>query len=195
MNPLCVCVFAGSRGGVSTLLLDAATRLGEQLATRGMTLVYGAGGRGMMGALANGALAKSGQVIGVIPDSIVIREWAHTGLSELHVVADMHERKARMSALSDVFVALPGGIGTLEELFEMYTWAQLGFHAKPVALLNVHGFYEPLLAMLDQMTEQAFLSEPARALLQAHSDVDSLLDWLNTRASDGMAQTPRPTAP
>jgi len=109
---------------------------------------------------------------------MVIREWAHTGLSELHVVTNMHERKARMNALSDVFVALPGGIGTLEELFEMYTWAQLGFHEKPVALLNVHGFYEPLLAMLDHMTDQGFLSAHARSLLQSHSSLESLIEWL-----------------
>lgn len=184
VKPYSVCVFAGARAGVSFELLQAATLIGEALAERHMTLVYGAGSHGMMGALANAALAKAGHVVGVIPDSMVIREWAHTGLSELHVVSDMHARKALMSAKSDAIVALPGGIGTLEELFEMYTWAQLGFHDKPVALLNVCGFYEPLLTMLDHMTDQGFLSASTRALLHSHTSVAALLEWL-----DGLAST------
>ena len=134
----------------------------------------------MMGALADSALAHGGRVLGVIPDGMVAREWAHGGLSELHVVRDMHERKAKMNALCDAFVALPGGIGTLEELFEMYTWAQLGFHDKPIALLDVASYYAPLLAMLDRMVAQRFLDSAARNALTSTNSVDVLLAWLDS---------------
>jgi uncharacterized protein (TIGR00730 family) len=180
MKARSICVFAGARTPNEPRFIEAAKALGAALATRGMTLVYGGGSRGMMGALADSALAHGGRVLGVIPDSMVVREWAHGGLSELHVTRDMHTRKAKMNELSDAFVVLPGGIGTLEELFEMYTWAQLGFHDKPIALLDVESFYAPLLAMLDRMVEQRFLDSSARAALVSANTVDVLLAWLDS---------------
>lgn len=173
-------MFAGARDPIEPSFIEAARAVGSALAERGMTLVYGGGSRGMMGALADSALARGGRVLGVIPDSMVVREWAHPGLSELYVTRDMHTRKAKMNELSDAFVVLPGGIGTLEELFEMYTWAQLGFHNKPIALLDVGAFYAPLLAMLDRMVEQRFLDGAARAGLASANSVEVLLDWLDS---------------
>jgi len=180
MKPRSVCVFAGARSPLDPTLLEAARTLGTGLAARGITLVYGGGARGVMGALADAALARGGRVLGVIPESMVAREWAHAGLTELHVVPDMHTRKAKMNALADAFVAMPGGIGTLEELFEIYTWSQLGFHDKPIALLDVASFYAPLLAMLDHMVAQQFLDRPARQALVAANSVDALLSWLDS---------------
>jgi uncharacterized protein (TIGR00730 family) len=173
-----LCVFAGSSAGRDPEHLRVAARLGAVLARRGVGLVFGAGHMGLMGALADAALAEGGEVIGVIPGSMVQREWAHRGLSELHVVADMHERKAMMNELSDAFVALPGGIGTLEELFEIYTWAQLSFHHKPVGLLNVGDYYGPLLEMLDRMVEQGFLGREARGLLACEPSIERVLERL-----------------
>jgi uncharacterized protein (TIGR00730 family) len=180
MESRSICVFAGARVPIEPLFIEAAKALGAAFATRGITLVYGGSASGMMGALADAALAHGGRVLGVIPDSMVEREWAHSGLSELHVVRDMHARKAKMNELSDAFVVLPGGIGTLEELFEMYTWAQLGFHNKPIALLDIASFYAPLLAMLDRMVEQRFLDSSARAALVSANSVDVLLSWLDS---------------
>jgi uncharacterized protein (TIGR00730 family) len=178
MSSRAVCVFAGARAPRSRELVTLAADLGAALAQDGTTIVYGGGSNGLMGALADAALASGGRVIGVIPESMVIREWAHRGLTELHVVPNMHARKAKMNELSDAFVALPGGIGTLEELFEVYTWAQLGFHAKPIALLDVAHYYEPLLAMLDRMVVEDLLTQPARACLHAASSIGALLTWL-----------------
>jgi uncharacterized protein (TIGR00730 family) len=180
MQSRSICVFAGAREPLEPLFMACARELGAALATRGITLVYGGGARGMMGAIADSALAHGGRVLGVIPDSMVAREWAHGGLSELHVVRDMHERKAKMNALCEAFVALPGGIGTLEELFEMYTWAQLGFHDKPIALLDIGSYYAPLLAMLDRMVEQQFLDSAARSALASANSVEVLLAWLDS---------------
>lgn len=180
MTTRSLCVFAGAREPLEPALIEAARALGAALARRGITLVYGGGARGMMGALADSALAGGGRVLGVIPESMVAREWAHGGLTELHVVRDMHTRKAKMNELADAFVALPGGIGTLEELFEIYTWAQLGFHDKAIALLDVGGFYAPLIAMLDRMVEQRFLDPAARAALISANRVEALLDWLDS---------------
>lgn len=180
MQSRSICVFAGARDPLDLAFIEAARALGAALATRGVTLVYGGGARGMMGALADAALANGGRVLGVIPDSMVAREWAHGSLSELHVVRDMHARKAKMNELSDAFVVLPGGIGTLEELFEMYTWAQLGFHDKRIALLDVASYYAPLLAMLDRMVEQRFLDSASRAALVSANSVDDLLSWLDS---------------
>lgn len=180
MQPRSICVFAGARDPLDLSLIDAARALGAALATRDHTLVYGGGARGMMGALADSALAHGGRVLGVIPESMVAREWAHGSLSELHVVRDMHARKAKMNELSDAFVVLPGGIGTLEELFEMYTWAQLGFHNKPIALLDIASYYAPLLTMLDHMVAQRFLDTAARAALSSANSVDALLGWLDS---------------
>jgi uncharacterized protein (TIGR00730 family) len=173
-----LCVFAGSSAGRDPEHRRLAGHLGETLARRGIGLVFGAGHVGLMGAMADAALAEGGEVVGVIPRSMVEREWAHTGLTELHVTEDMHERKALMNQLSDAFLALPGGIGTLEELFEVYTWAQLGFHHKPVGLLDAGGFYGPLLQMLDRMVEQGFLGREARGLLVCDPKLDQVLDAL-----------------
>ena len=144
-----VCVFCGSQPGDDPAYEGAAWALGETLAAMGIELVYGGGHVGLMGAIADAALAAGGEVTGVMPRALVDREIAHTGLSRLHVVGSMHERKAMMSELSEGFVALPGGSGTLEEFFEVLTWAQLGEHGKPCGLLNVAGYYDPLLAVFD----------------------------------------------
>ncbi len=178
MSSRAVCVFAGSRVPRSSALTTLAADLGSALVQNGTTIVYGGGSNGLMGSLADSALAAGGRVVGVIPESMVIREWAHPGVSELHVVANMHARKAKMNELSHAFVALPGGIGTLEELFEVFTWAQLGFHGKPIALLDSTGYYEPLLAMLDRMVDEDLLAPAARALLHAAPSIERLMTWL-----------------
>src|SRR5512133_2919831 len=144
-----VCVFCGSSPGANPAYLQAARTVGDLLARRRITVVYGGGRIGIMGAVADSALAAGGKVIGVIPKSLVTREVAHLDLADLRVVGSMHERKALMSDLSDGYLVLPGGLGTLEELFEVATWAQLGIHSKPIALLNVDGFYDRLLAFLN----------------------------------------------
>ncbi len=176
MNSLCV--FCGSNPGASPVYGDAAARLGRTLARRGLTLVYGGGRVGLMGVVADAALAAGGKVIGVIPEALATRELAHAGLTDLQVVGSMHERKARMSELADGFLALPGGIGTLEEWFEVWTWSQLGFQPKPCGLLEVAGYYRHLLAFLDHMTAQRFLSEPHRAMAIVDDDPERLLDRL-----------------
>jgi uncharacterized protein (TIGR00730 family) len=178
--PASVCVFCGSSPGTDAALADVARDFGARLARRGMALVYGGARRGLMGALADAALEDGGRVTGVIPHGLWTREVGHTGLSELLVVDSMHERKALMAERSDAFVALPGGIGTLEELFEAWTWAVLGIHEKPIALLNVGGFFDPLLAMLDQMTAQGFLRDAHRRMLVVDDDAERLLDRLAT---------------
>lgn len=152
--------------------------MGRLLAEQGIRLVYGGGRVGLMGAVADAALEAGGEVVGVIPRGLVAREVGHTGLTELHLVDTMHERKARMAELSDGFIALPGGIGTLEELFEVWTWGMLGIHRKPYGVLNVDGFYFPLLAFLDVLVEQGFLPPEARTMLIAESSPIRLLDRL-----------------
>src|SRR3954449_13611628 len=152
-----VCVFCGSKSGGRPVYADAARRLGAALAARGCELVFGAGHVGLMGVLADAVLAAGGRAVGVIPQALVDRELAHRGLTELHVVGTMHQRKALMADLSDAFVALPGGYGTGDELFEILTWAQLGIHAKPIGLLNVAGYFDAMLAWLDHMTREDFL--------------------------------------
>jgi uncharacterized protein (TIGR00730 family) len=173
-----VCVFCGSSSGSRPEYADAARRLGAALARRGLGLIYGAGNVGLMGVLADAALAAGGRVVGVIPHALVQRELAHAGLSELHVVDTMHERKARMADGADAFAALPGGYGTLDELFEILTWAQLGLHARPVGLLNVCGYFDPLLAWTDHAVREGFLREKHRHMLLVASEVDELLDRL-----------------
>jgi uncharacterized protein (TIGR00730 family) len=172
-----LCVFCGSQTG-SHVYIDAARRFGELLAQRGLGLVYGAGHIGLMGVLADAALASSGQVIGVIPKALVDKELAHRGLTTLHIVHTMHQRKAQMADLSDGFAALPGGFGTAEELFEILTWAQLGLHNKPVGLLNVAGFFDPLLAWLDHAVGEQFLKPKHRQLLLIDNDPGRLIDRL-----------------
>jgi uncharacterized protein (TIGR00730 family) len=171
-----VCVFCGSNNGLDPAYLEAATRVGHTLAERGLRLVYGGAHVGMMGALADAAMAAGGDVTGVIPRQIVDLEVSHDGVRDLRVVGSMHERKALMADLADAFIALPGGIGTLEELFEVFTWAHLGLHRKPLGLLDVNDYYAPLEAMLDHAVDQRFLRPQTRAMLTRDDSLESLLD-------------------
>jgi len=173
-----VCVYAGSSVGVRPAYAEAAARLGRRLAERGVRLVYGGGAIGLMGVVADAALAAGGAVVGVIPHALQEREVGHAGLTELRVVASMHERKLTMAELSDAFIALPGGIGTVEELVEAMTWTQLGIHDKPCALLDVEGYYRPLVSFLDHATTEGFLPRRHRALLLSDDDGDALLERL-----------------
>ncbi|MGA0562988.1 TIGR00730 family Rossman fold protein [Ancylobacter sp. VNQ12] len=170
-----ICVFLGSNGGRRTAYMDAATALGTLLAREGIGLVYGGASVGLMGALANATLEAGGEVTGIIPQRLVEKEIAHRGLSDLRVVGSMHERKALMAELSDGFVALPGGIGTLEELFEVWTWAQLGSHGKPCALLNTDGYYDPMLSFLDHTVEEGFMRRAHRDMLLVAQYPEQLL--------------------
>ena len=170
-----VCVFCGSSTGSNAAYTEAARSLGTTLAEANLRLVFGGGHVGLMGEISNAAIAAGGDVIGVIPKFLVERELAHEGLSDLRIVGSMHERKALMSDLSEAFIALPGGTGTLEEFFEVLTWAQLGEHKKPCGLLNVAGYYDPLLTVFDRMVEVGFLSESNRALLLVEGDPERLL--------------------
>ncbi len=170
-----LCVFCGSSAGREPGYRRLAESLGRALAQRGIGIVYGGASVGLMGALADAALAAGGEVVGVIPQALIEREIGHPGLTQLRIVTSMHERKALMAELSDGFVALPGGIGTLEELFEVWTWAQLGLHAKPCALLDTDGFYRPLAAFLDHLVDAGFVREAHRdMLLTAHSPEELL---------------------
>ena len=171
-------VYCGSRSGNAPEHVQAAKALGRGMARRGVGLVYGAAQIGLMGAIADAVLAADGEVIGVIPEALMDAEVAHHQLTRLEVVADMHVRKARMIELADAMVALPGGLGTLEELFEALTWLQLRLHHKPCALLNVAGYYDGLLQFLDGAVADGFLSSENRALLKVHQDPELLLDVL-----------------
>ncbi len=171
-----VCVFCGSSPGADPAYLAAALATGRAIAGRGLALVYGGAKVGLMGAVADAALAAGGEVFGVLPQGLAAKELAHTGLTRLEVVASMHERKARMADLSDGFLALPGGIGTLEEIFEIWTWGQLGFHAKPAGFLNVAGFYDPLKTFVSHMTDQAFMKPMHRDMALFADTADVILD-------------------
>jgi len=171
-----VCVFCGSSPGADPAFAAAARALGGLLAARGLELLYGAGNVGLMGILADAALAAGGRVTGVIPRFLVDKELAHLGLTRLEIVDSMHERKARLAELADAFVALPGGMGTLEEVCEVTTWAQLALHAKPIGLLDVSGYYQPLLAFLDRAVAERLLRPEHRGLLVVESDPARLLD-------------------
>lgn len=173
-----VCVFCGSNAGLRPIYRQCATGLGTTLARRGIGLIYGGGNIGLMGAVADAALAAGGTVVGIIPQALVDKELAHAGLSELRVVGSMHARKAEMAARADGFLALPGGYGTFEEFIEALTWAQLGIHSKPCGLLNVEGYYDPLLAMFDHALEEGFLRPEHHRLVFAHTEVEALLDAL-----------------
>ena len=173
-----VCVFAGSKPGANPRYLEAAAALGQALARRHITLVYGGASTGLMGAMANAALAGGGRVLGVMPQGLVDLERAHRGLSELIITADMHTRKARMAGLADAFLALPGGYGTLEELFEVVTWGQLGLHRKPVGLLDCRGFWDHLLAFLAHIRTEGFIPDAGLAELACEADPDRILDRL-----------------
>jgi uncharacterized protein (TIGR00730 family) len=175
-----ICVFCGSNRGSDPAYLEAADAVGRGLAQRGVRLVYGGGRVGMMGAIADAARDAGGEVVGVMPRQMIDREIGHTGIDDLRVVDSMHERKALMVELADAFIALPGGIGTLEELFEVYTWAQLGIHAKPLGLLDVAGYFRPLVAFLDHSVQERFLRPQTRTLLAVSDDLDDLLAELET---------------
>jgi len=174
-----ICVYCGARAGSLPDYAEAARRAGTALAERGTTIVYGGGSIGLMGILADAALAAGGKVVGIIPEHLSDREVAHARLTELHVVGSMHERKAMMMERADAFVALPGGLGTLEELFEVLTWCQLELHAKPCGLLNVRGYWDPLIAMLDRAVGERFLQARHRELLLVEYDIASLLRRLD----------------
>lgn len=173
-----VCVYCGSSPGARPVFIEAAQQFGTAVAQAGLTLVYGGGKLGMMGAVANAALAAGGRVIGVIPELLLDREVGHHGLDDLHVVDDMHQRKKMMADLSDAFITLPGGAGTLEEFFEVFTWAQLSYHAKPLALLNTDGYFDPLLTMLQHTVSEGFMRPAYLDLLQVSTEPQALLQRL-----------------
>ncbi len=174
-----ICVFAGSSPGARAEYLAAAQELGRALARRQIGLVYGGARIGLMGALADAAVAAHGQVTGVIPEALASKEVAHHGLTDLRVVASMHERKALMADLSDGFIAIPGGWGTLEEFFEVLTWAQLGLHQKPCGLLNVEGFYDGLLSFLEHAIDERFVMPENRSMVIVATSPDALFDRFN----------------
>ena len=173
-----ICVYLGSRPGDNPRFAQAATAVGRWIGERGGQLVYGGGRSGLMGTVANAVLAAGGEVTGVIPRQLADWEVAHRGLTELEIVGSMHERKSRMFDLADGFVALPGGFGTMEEIFEMLTWRQLGIGNKPCAFLDVEGFYAPLIGMIDRMVEERFLHPDQRQDLWYGSDIEDMLAWM-----------------
>ncbi len=170
-----ICVYCGSSPGIDPAYWSAAESFGSLLGRRGIRLIYGGGDVGLMGAIADAVLAADGEVVGVIPQGLVDREVAHLGVTELHITRSMHERKAMMAELADGFVAMPGGLGTLEELFEILTWAQLGLHHKPVGLLNVAGYYDALVEFVDHTVNAGFVRDEHRALFCSDTDGEALL--------------------
>ena len=175
-----ICVYCGSSSKAKPVYFEAAHALGTALAKRGWSLIYGGASCGLMGAVADAALAAGGKVVGVLPDFMEDRELAHTNLTELHIVSSMHERKAKMAQLAEGFIALPGGFGTLDEMFEMLTWAQINAHQKPCGFLNVSGFYDPLFTFLDHVTAEGLLRPHHRALPLIHRELEPLLELLAT---------------
>jgi uncharacterized protein (TIGR00730 family) len=171
-----ICVYCGSSPGRRDKYAANARALAETLVSRNIGLVYGGASIGLMGIVADHVLRLGGNAVGVIPEALMRKEVAHYQLTELHVTQSMHERKMRMAELSDGFIALPGGLGTLEELFEIWTWAQLGFHDKPCGLLNAEGYYDPLIEFLDHAVAEQFVQESHRSMLMVESDPESLLD-------------------
>jgi len=188
-----LCVYCGSREGNDERYVAAAQFVGDWIGRHGGQLVYGGGHAGLMGRVADATQAAGGRVIGVIPQSLVDRESANVRCDELHVVSTMHERKAMLAERADAFLALPGGIGTFEELFEAWTWRQLGYHDKPIGLLNVAGYYDALLAFLEQTVEKGFMGASTAALLQVQSEPETLLRSLveGSRTSAGDKMPPR----
>ena len=178
-----ICVFCGSSSGARPVYQQAAQTVGQLLCRRGIELVYGGGRVGLMGIVANACLNEGGRVIGVIPQALADKEVAHTGLTELRIVTSMHERKSLMADLSDAFMALPGGFGTWEEFFEVLTWAQLGIHRKACGVLNVGGYYDPLLQMADRALSEGFVREMHRDLLLSDADPEQLLDRLSIHST------------
>lgn len=175
-----VCVYCGSSDSVRPAYLEAAGAMGRAMAARGLTLVFGGGGTGLMGAVADAAMAAGGSVLGIIPKGFNTPALAHTHVTEMRVVGSMHERKALMAEMGDAFVALPGGFGTFEELFEILTWAQIGLHARPVGVLNALGYFDPLLALIEHAREEGFIYDEHRALLIEEAEPELLLDRLAT---------------
>jgi uncharacterized protein (TIGR00730 family) len=178
-----ICVYCGANAGVGPAYAEAARALGRALVDQNLSLVYGGGNVGLMGIIADEVLRVGGEVTGVIPTQLVEREVGHTGLTRQFIVKDMHERKAMMAELADGFIAMPGGMGTLEELFEMLTWSQLGIHAKPIGLLNVDGFYDGLVGFVQHASEQGFIRPQHATLMMAESDPAVLLERLKARAA------------
>jgi uncharacterized protein (TIGR00730 family) len=162
-----ICVYCGSKPGTNPLYARAAVEVGQWIAAQGGQLVYGGGSGGLMGIVANATLAAGGRVVGIIPQALVEKEWAHHGCTELHVVENMHDRKRLMAERADAFLALPGGIGTLEELFEVWTWRQLGYHDKPIGLLNTAGYYDGLLAFLHTAVSHGFMGDWQMGLVRS----------------------------
>lgn len=185
-----VCVYLGSRPGENPLFTEAATAVGRWIGERGGQLVYGGGRSGLMGTVAEATRLAGGRVVGVIPQALVDKELANRLCDELHIVKNMHERKAMMAERSDAFVALPGGIGTFEELFEVWTWRQLGYHDKPLGLLNVQGYYDGMLQFLGTSVASGFMSEWQMGLLSVDTDVDALLRRVVQEAGNNMDQIP-----
>ena len=173
-----ICVYCGSKPGDQDIYTQCAQQVGQWIGQHGGQLVYGGGRNGLMGTVADATLAAGGRVVGIIPQALVEKEWSHTECTELHVVQTMHERKQMMAERADAFLAIPGGIGTLEEFFEVWSWRQLGYHHKPIGLLSVQGFFDGLTGFLSQATERGFIGESQQHLVQHGSDVDELLSGL-----------------
>ncbi|SAK63136.1 LOG family protein [Caballeronia hypogeia] len=174
-----VCVYCGSSNGARPVYAEAARAFGRALVQNNLSLVYGGGRVGLMGLIADEVLAAGGRAIGVIPELLLAKEVGHTDLTELHVVPDMHERKKMMADLSDAFVAMPGGVGTFEEFFEVYTWAQLGYHQKPVGLLDVNGYFDPLMSMLRHTVDEGFMRAQYLDMIQVAAEPQQMIDKLN----------------
>ena len=179
MQPTAICVYCGSNSGNHSDYTDAAVSLGTEMARRNISLIYGGGKVGLMGTVADAVLNAGGKAIGVIPRQLVEREVAHKGLTELQVVDTMHQRKTRMFELADAFVALPGGYGTMDEMFEMLTWAQLGLHRYPCAFYNVRGYYTPLRSMMDHMVEEGFVRGEQRESVWFGEGMAAMFDWMS----------------
>ena len=177
-----ICVYCGSRPGTEPAFAEAARQVGLWIAQNKGQLVYGGGHNGLMGMMADACLQAGGRVVGVIPKALVEKEWAHSGCSELHVVENMHERKRLMAERADAFLAMPGGIGTFEEFFEVWTWRQLGYHDKPVGLLNIKGYYDNLLAFLSTSVQQGFMNVEQMQLIRSGTNTELLLKSLVTEA-------------
>ena len=177
-----ICVYCGSRPGTEPAFAEAARQVGLWIAQNKGQLVYGGGHNGLMGMMADACLQAGGRVVGVIPKALVEKEWAHSGCSELHVVENMHERKRLMAERADAFLAMPGGIGTFEEFFEVWTWRQLGYHDKPVGLLNIKGYYDNLLAFLSTSVQQGFMNAEQMQLIRSGTNTELLLQSLVTEA-------------
>ncbi len=173
-----ICIFCGSNWGNREEYKQAASAISREIARRGYTLVYGGAGVGLMGACADAALAEGGKVIGILPEALKEKEVDHKGLTELHLVSSMHERKAMMAELSDGFISIPGGAGTMDEMFEIWTWGMLGWHDKPSALMNVEGYYDDLIKFLDKTAEEGFVRKAHREIRIIDSDAKSILDQM-----------------